>query len=143
MSKRKRRTSRTPSRKKKVRRTSSSSLVIPIIVGIAVVAIIFGVIMLRESQQPAASALPGDISALAGTAQPLPTNTPPNPAVRRATLEETRDKMEQGEAVLVDVRSKASFDKSHATGSMSLPEGEIYDRLDELPRDKEVILYCT
>ena len=142
MSKRKRRTSRSPAEKKKVRR-DSSSFVIPVIVGVAVVAIIFGVIMLRESQQPAASALPGDISALAGTARPLPTNAPPNPGVPRATLDETRDKMERGEAVLVDVRSKASFDKSHATGSISLPEGEILARLDELPRDKEVILYCT
>jgi hypothetical protein len=143
MSKRKRRTSRSPSEKRNVRRASSSSLVIPVIVGVAVVAIIFGVIMLRENQQPAAAALPGDISALVGTTQPLATNPPPNPGVPRATLDETRDKMERGEAVLVDVRSKASFDKSHAAGSISLPEEELLARLDELPRDKEVILYCT
>ena len=142
MSKRKRRTSRSRS-KKKVQRAGSSSLVIPVIVGIALVAIIFGVIMLRESQQPAASALPGDVSSLVGTAQPLATSTPPNPGVPRATLDETRDKMERGEAVLVDVRSKASFDQAHAAGAISIPETEVFDRLDELPRDKEVVLYCT
>lgn len=104
---------------------------------------IFGVIMLRESQQSTVSALPGDVAPLAGTAQPLSTKPPPNPGVPRATLDETWEKMERGEAVLVDVRSKASFDRSHAAGSISIPEEEIFARMDELPRDKEVVLYCT
>ena len=56
---------------------------------------------------------------------------------------EARDKMERGEAVLVDVRSQESFDRSHAAGSISFPEEGILARLDELPRDKEMILYCT
>ena len=141
MSKKSRRR-RAPSNKSK-RRGSSSSLAIPIIVGVVVVVIIIGVIMLSENQQSTVAALPGDVSGVAGTALPLSTNLPPNPEVPRASLDGTRDKMEKGEAVLVDVRTKESYDKTHAAGSISIPEGEVYARLSELPRDKEIILYCT
>jgi hypothetical protein len=141
MSKRKRRR-RSPSSKRK-KGGNSSSLVIPIVVGVAVVGIIIGAIVLRETQQSTAAALPGSSSGAAGTALPLSTNAPPNPAVPRASLDETRDKMEKGEAVLVDVRSKASYDKAHAAGSISIPEADVYTRLSELPRDKEIVLYCT
>jgi 3-mercaptopyruvate sulfurtransferase SseA len=142
MSKRKRRQSRAPSKKSK-RRGNSSSLAIPVVVGVAVVVILIGVIMLRENQQSSVAALPGGISGVVGTALPLSTNPPPNPEVRRASLDATREKMEAGEAVLVDVRSKASYDKAHAVGSISIPEDEVYARLNELPRDKEIVLYCT
>ncbi len=142
MSKRKRRQSRAPSKKSR-RRGSSSSLAIPIIVGIAVVVIIVGVIMLRENQQSSVAALPGDLSGVASTALPLSTSPPPNPQVPRASLDATREKMETGDAVLVDVRTKESYDKAHIAGSISIPEAEVYARLGELPRDKEIILYCT
>lgn len=141
MSKRRRRR-RAPSKKRK-QSGSSSSLAIPIIVGAVVVVIIIGVIMLRESQQSTVAALPGDVLGTTGTALPLSTSSPPNPGVARATLDETTEKMERGEAVLVDVRSKASYDKAHAAGSISIPEAEVYARLSELPRDKEIVLYCT
>ena len=61
----------------------------------------------------------------------------------RIGTEETRAKLEQGEALLVDVRSANSFQQSHAAGAVSIPEDEMEARLDELPRDKEIILYCT
>jgi hypothetical protein len=142
MSRRKRRQSRTPSKKSK-RRGGSSSLAIPIIVGVVVVTILIGVIVLRENQQPAVAALPGDASGVADTALPLPTKPAPNPGVPRVSVDETSDKMEKGTALLVDVRSKASYDKAHAAGAISIPESEASARLSELPRDKEIVLYCT
>jgi rhodanese-related sulfurtransferase len=56
-------------------------------------------------------------------------------------LEEATEKVEQGEAVLIDVRSRASYEKSHAVGAISIPEPEVDARLAELPRDKELVLY--
>jgi rhodanese-related sulfurtransferase len=41
------------------------------------------------------------------------------------------------------VRSRESYDKPHAAGAIAIPEEEIAARLNELPRDKDVILYCT
>jgi rhodanese-related sulfurtransferase len=75
------------------------------------------------------------------TAQPLSTSGIPYPDVPRISLQETTEKLEQGQAVLVDVRSRASYDKAHATGALSMPEEELDARLNELPRDQELVLY--
>lgn len=131
-----------PSAKKKGS-TGASSLLIPIIVGVVVIAIIVGSILSVENRRPAAAAVPGDISVPIITAQPRPTTQVPFPNVERISARDTKDKMDAGQAVLIDVRGKASYDASHAAGALSIPEEEIGARLDEIPRDKEVILYCT
>jgi hypothetical protein len=125
------------------RQQKSSSLIIPIVVGLVVVAIVAGAILSLEKGQTASAELPGDGLSGPNTAQPLNTVSPPYPDVPRVPLEDAQDKLAQGQAILVDVRSRASYDKSHAAGAISMPEEEITARLDELPRDKEIILYCT
>jgi hypothetical protein len=120
-----------------------SSIMIPIVVGVIVVAVIAFAIWSFERQQPAWAAVPGDISVPVTTAQPGQTSAPPHTDVLRISVSDTKTKMDRGEAILVDVRSKSSFDTSHAAGAISIPEGEIDSRLDELPKDKEIVLYCT
>jgi rhodanese-related sulfurtransferase len=56
-------------------------------------------------------------------------------------VQETVDKLEDGQAMLVDVRSKSSYDALHAEGALSIPEQEMDARLDELPRDIDLVLY--
>jgi 3-mercaptopyruvate sulfurtransferase SseA len=136
--------------KKKQRRQSAQknkqqgpSLLIPIIVGVVVVALVIGAIAFLENGRNSSAAQPSDGLAQENTAQALNTNAIPYPNVPRVSLEDTQDKLAQGQAILVDVRSKASYDKSHAEGAISVPEEEIEARKDELPRDKELILYCT
>jgi len=114
----------------------STSPVIPILVGVVVVAIIAGAVVSLEKRRPAGTALSKD-----ATAGPLPTISIPYPNVPRMPLQEVRDKLEQGAVILVDVRSKASYDEAHATGALSLPEEEVDTRLGELPRDKALVLY--
>ncbi|MEW6035486.1 MAG: rhodanese-like domain-containing protein [Candidatus Micrarchaeota archaeon] len=46
------------------------------------------------------------------------------------------------EHVFVDVRDKGSFKAGHIPGAMSIPAGEMPDRLDELPKNKTLVLYC-
>jgi len=113
-------------------------MIIPIIVGVVVVAMIAGIIIFSEGGTPTAAG-----SSQGNTALPLNTGSLPYPNVPRIGLEESQDKLAQGSAVLVDVRSSDAYDKSHAVGAISMPEEEIGNRLDELPRDKEIILYCT
>ncbi len=121
----------------RTRRQQGNSLLIPIVVGLVVVVMIVGIILSVEDQTPTANTLQGN------TALPLSTGSLPNPDVSRISLEETRTKLEQGQAILIDVRSSESFEKSHAQGAISIPEEEVGGRLDELPHDKEIILYCT
>jgi 3-mercaptopyruvate sulfurtransferase SseA len=108
-----------------------------------VVVIVVGAIYSIVNKQPAFGNAAEQTLAQENTAQPLSTASIPYPDVPRISLQETQDKLEQGEAVLVDVRSKAAYDQSHAAEAISIPEGEIADRLGELPRDKVIILYCT
>jgi hypothetical protein len=141
MSKRKpQRRSHAPRRGKRPSR-DLASLGIPIIVGLIVIAIVVGVIFSIENQQPAAASLPGGVSVPDDTAQSLSTRSIPYPDVPRISLQDAWDRLEQDQAILVDVRSRASFDKVHAAGALSLPEEEVGALLDELPREKDWILY--
>lgn len=135
--------SRSPSRKGKRRSNKGSSLAIPIAVGVAVVAIVVFAILLLENRLPAAAAVPGDISVPIVTAQPRPTTEIPFPDVPRISVSDAKALTDAGKAILVDVRSKAAYDQSHAAGAVSIPEAEMGARLNELPRDKDVVLYCT
>jgi hypothetical protein len=125
------------------RRKQGSSIAIPVIVGVVVVAVIIGVILSLESRQSAPSASAGALTSQGNPVAPLDTSSLPYPDVPRVTLDDAQEKLAQGQAILVDVRSKESFDKAHAAGAISIPEGEIAARVNELPRDKELILYCT
>jgi len=49
----------------------------------------------------------------------------------------------KGEAVVVDVRDKLSFEGSHADGARHIPLAELANRLSELPKDKLIAAYCT
>jgi hypothetical protein len=120
------------------KRQQGMPLLIPIVVAVVVVVMVIGVIISVEGgTTTAASASQGN------TALPLNTGSLPYPDVPRIDVEESQTRMEQGQAILVDVRSTDSFDKSHAAGAISIPEEEMVARLDELPRDKDIILYCT
>ena len=122
----------------RTKRQQGSSFLIPIVVGLVVVAMVVGIVLSVEGRAPSIANSLQD-----NTALPLNTGSIPNPDVPRISLKETQTKLERGEAILIDVRSRVSFEKSHAQGAISIPEEEVGARLDELPHDKEIILYCT
>ena len=62
---------------------------------------------------------------------------------RRITADELVAMMKNNEAVVVDVRNQASYDLGHIPGSKLIPAGEILNHLDELPRDKMIVTYCS
>ncbi|MGD9874318.1 MAG: FAD-dependent oxidoreductase [Kiritimatiellia bacterium] len=43
---------------------------------------------------------------------------------------------------IVDVRPKTTFDLGHIPGAVNIPLGQLRERMDEIPRDKPVYLYC-
>ncbi len=139
MAKKNRRTARKTSQANGI-----SSYIIPIIVGVVMVVLVVGAIVLNEKRISSAAAVrPEDISVPVVTVEPQPTQSIPYPDVPRVTLKETQSLLEKGQAVLIDIRDSSAYDQSHAVGALLFPESEIGTRLSELPRDKQLILYCT
>ncbi len=62
---------------------------------------------------------------------------------KRISVEEAKAAVAQGTAVLVDVRGQMAFDAGHAKGALSIPYSDLAIRLNELPKDKLIITYCT
>ena len=125
------------------RNRSWTSFAIPTLVGLIVLAVIVGAVLAFEGGQRDSS---GSISGLpegVSTAQALPSNPIPYPEVPRITVQAARALLDSGEAILIDVRSKTSYDQSHAEGAISVPEAEVNNRLSELSREQTLILYCT
>jgi len=44
---------------------------------------------------------------------------------------------------IVDVRSEKAYSNGHIPTAKSFPYGSIMDRLDEIPKDKYLIMYCN
>jgi len=63
--------------------------------------------------------------------------------VPRISLQAAKASLDAGAAVLVDVRTAAAYQQSHAVGAISMPSNEVADRYKELPADKQIILYCA
>ncbi len=62
---------------------------------------------------------------------------------RRVTADEMDTMVKNGQAIIVDVRNQASYDLGHIPGAKLIPAGEILNHLNELPRDKMIITYCS
>lgn len=66
-----------------------------------------------------------------------------NRSVPRISIEETRRRLEEGSIIVVDVRSKSSYDYQHIKEAISIPSYEAEVRLSEFPKDKDIVLYCA
>lgn len=65
-------------------------------------------------------------------------------SIERITPENLKGLLDNGAAIIiVDVRSLNAFKKQHIAGAISIPLKEIESRLDELPREQEIVFYCT
>jgi hydroxyacylglutathione hydrolase len=58
------------------------------------------------------------------------------------TLGEVTAQLGANHAVLLDVRTEHEWQQGHAPGSLNLPVGDLEHRLDELPRDRSIIVHC-
>jgi 3-mercaptopyruvate sulfurtransferase SseA len=63
--------------------------------------------------------------------------------VRRVTVSELEGLLARNEAVVIDVRNQASYDLGHIRGSKLIPEAEVKNRTEDLPRNKLIVTYCS
>ncbi len=133
---------------KKLRKTKQKSdnlwsILIPVLVGLLVVGFIVWAVLANEKGQQTVSAASPTLSVPIVTSEPLPTTEIPNPNVQRISVKDAKTQLDKGKAVLYDVRTKDSYDQSHAVGAISMPEADVNSRLSEFPKDKLIILVCT
>ena len=84
----------------------------------------------------------GGLTPPQGANQPQ-TETTYADGARRITIADANKLMKSGQAFVIDVRNQASYDAGHIPGSRLIPSGEILNHLNELPRDKTIITYCS
>ena len=50
--------------------------------------------------------------------------------------------MNKNGAIFVDVRNPPELNEGYAPNAVNVPLGELKDRLGELPKDKDLLIYC-
>src|SRR5688500_14463323 len=75
--------------------------------------------------------------------RPAPSAAARTQGARRITTGELEKMLKDGTAFVVDVRSQDAYDMGHIPGSKLIPDGEIPNRVNELPRDKMIVTYCS
>lgn len=84
-----------------------------------------------QSQTPKAGATPQ---------QPPP---PPADNARRITATELHDLWQKGDVVIIDTRAEPAYKDERIKGSILMQAGTVLSRIDELPRNKMIVAYCT
>ena len=85
----------------------------------------------------------GVISQLPKIPTQTPQPPPPTDNAKRITAQEAYEIYKKGNVVVIDTRNEVAFKASHIKGAILIPAGEILSKVDELPRDKMIITYCT
>lgn len=62
--------------------------------------------------------------------------------VDKVSREELVERLRRGDVVLVDARPPEEFAAGHIDGARSIPIDELERRLEELPENTEVVVYC-
>jgi len=104
----------------------------------------FGLIVVAAVVFAACNAVDQTVNSNAKPAGTVPgSDTVYADGARRVTADELTALMKNGEVVVIDVRNQASFDIGHIPGAKLIPSGEILNHLNELPRDKTIVTYCS
>ncbi len=90
-----------------------------------------------------ASGAPGACTGAVSRAARPPVGMQEKNEARRITPKEVRVALQKRRAILIDVRSEESYKSGHIKGARSIPAGEILSHVNELPRNKMIVTYCT
>jgi len=67
----------------------------------------------------------------------------PGDTARRITPGELKAALASDSAILVDVRAEPAYKDGHIKGARLIPYADILAHVDELPRDKTIVTYCS
>ena len=58
------------------------------------------------------------------------------------TVDEAYEAWQSDDAVILDVRSESEYREGHIPGAIHVHYGRVADQLDDIPRDKNVVVHC-
>ncbi len=95
-----------------------------------------------NANSPAAPAAPAVATAPPSSTAAIP---PPSPidGIRRVTVQELKQALDEHRAVVVDVRNDVAYKNGHIQGALLIPATDIDKHLNELPKDKLIVTYCS
>jgi len=64
------------------------------------------------------------------------------PEIMLISVDESYEFFYDEDYIFLDVRSLEEYKQVHIEGAILIPVSELEDRLDEIPRDKHIIVYC-
>ncbi|HXM49934.1 MAG TPA: rhodanese-like domain-containing protein [Pyrinomonadaceae bacterium] len=76
-------------------------------------------------------------------ATPQQSATSPADSARRIKAAELHDLWEKNDVVIIDTRAESAYKDEHIKGSISMPAGTVLAHLEELPKNKMIVAYCT
>ncbi|MFN2412024.1 MAG: rhodanese-like domain-containing protein [Pyrinomonadaceae bacterium] len=59
------------------------------------------------------------------------------------TLPDAKKEFDAKSAVFVDTHSPDQFAKQHIAGAINIPANDTADKIDKLPKNKKIIVYCS
>jgi rhodanese-related sulfurtransferase len=62
--------------------------------------------------------------------------------LKTISTEELIKKIRNDSVVIVDVRPEEEFKNGHIVNALSYPRNDLADRMNELPKEKEIVAYC-
>jgi 3-mercaptopyruvate sulfurtransferase SseA len=74
------------------------------------------------------------------TSKPAPA---PADGIARISIEDAKKNSEAGKAVIVDTRNAEAYKAEHIKDAINIPTEETAKRISELPKDKQLIFYCS
>lgn len=116
-------------RRKKSSSASGSGVLLLILGGVLLVAAAIAIVLTSR---------PGQVESPLNTDQPATSQE-----IERVSLADAKSAFDVGEAVFLDVRSKAEFDVAHIPGAVSIPLNELPARMAGLEAQEWIITYCT
>jgi hydroxyacylglutathione hydrolase len=67
----------------------------------------------------------------------------PTQSVAQISASDLRESLARGAVTLIDVRNPNEWAEAHIGGANHIPLGYLLDRLEEIPRNKPVVLQCA
>lgn len=61
----------------------------------------------------------------------------------RISVADAKKAFDSGNAVFVDTRAAASYEAKHIKGALNITAEQFQTRYGEVPRDKQIITYCS